>query len=445
VADRALAAATGRDGNSATTNEEWFARARRVIPGGVDSPVRSFASVGGTPFTVVRGEGPWIIDVEGNRYLDLISSYGAVILGHAHPAVVAAVAEAAANGSTFGTPTPGEVRLAEAICWRVPGCEQVRLVSSGTEAAMSAVRLARGHTGRNGLVTFAGCYHGHSDALLAAGGSGVATLGIPGSAGVPPGAVADTTVVPYNTVPELDERVACVVVEPTAANMNLVRATPEFLAGLRAACDAAGALLVFDEVITGFRLGEGGASTLLGVTPDLWCFGKVIGGGLPVGAFGGRADVLASLAPTGPVYQAGTLSGNPLATAAGRTVLDLMDAEAYEDLCGRAGRWAPSLEAALTAGGLSARVDAVGPLVGVLVAPPGHDIAVPRDVDDVRSVVDQGVYPALFHAMVRRGVAIAPGAYEVLFPGMAHGEDELALVTEVAGEAAAEVATSLRG
>ncbi len=318
------------------SNAAWFERARRAIPGGVDSPVRSFASVGGTPFTVVRGDGPWVYDVEGTKYLDFVQSYGAVLLGHAHPVTVEAIRRQAGQGSTFGMPTPGEVRLAEAIADRVPGCEQVRLVSSGTEASMSAVRLARGATGRDRIVKFAGCYHGHSDGLLAGGGSGVATLGLPGSAGVPAGAVADTVVAPYNVVPEIDRSVACVIVEPVAANMNLVPPEPGFLEGLRAACDAAGALLVFDEVISGFRLGPGGATAWSGVTPDLWCFGKVIGGGLPVGAFGGRADLLAALAPAGPVYQAGTLSGNPLATAAGLAVLSHVKPADYDDLTNRA-------------------------------------------------------------------------------------------------------------
>jgi glutamate-1-semialdehyde 2,1-aminomutase len=240
------------------SNAAWFARARRVIPGGVDSPVRSFAAVGGIPYTVERGAGPYVWDVEGRRYIDMVQSYGAVLLGHAHPVVTEAVARAAALGTTFGAPTPGEVLLAEAICDRVPGCEQVRLVSSGTEAAMSAVRLARGFTGRDRVVKFDGCYHGHSDMLLAGGGSGVATLGLPASAGVPSSAVADTVVVPYNVVPTLDERVACVIVEPVAANMGLVAPAPGFLAGLRNACDDVGALLVFDEVITGFRVGVGG-------------------------------------------------------------------------------------------------------------------------------------------------------------------------------------------
>ena len=304
------------------SNADWFERATRVIPGGVDSPVRSFASVGGTPYTVMRGNGPYVEDAEGTRYIDLVQSYGAVLLGHAHPVVTEAVTRAAALGTTFGAPTPGEVRLAEAISARVPGCEQVRLVSSGTEAAMSAIRLARGVTGRDLVIKFDGCYHGHSDGLLAGGGSGVAMLGLPGSAGVSAGAVAATAVLPYNVVPELGDDVACVIVEPVAANMNLVAPAPEFLRGLRAACDAVGALLIFDEVITGFRLGRGGATAWAGVTPDLWCFGKVIGGGLPVGAFAGRRDLMSSLAPDGPVYQAGTLSGNPLATAAGLAVLN---------------------------------------------------------------------------------------------------------------------------
>ena len=310
---------------SGRVSRALFERARKVIPGGVNSPVRSFRSVGGHPYFVARGEGAYVWDADGNRLLDYVQSYGASILGHAHPAVVGAVDRAAAGGTTFGAPTEGEVLLAEAICARVAGCQQVRLVSSGTEAAMSAIRVARGFTGRSRIVKFAGCYHGHSDALLAGGGSGVATLGLPDSAGVPPGAVADTVVAPFNQVPDLDDRVACVIVEAVAANMGLVAPTAGFLEGLRSACDAVGALLIFDEVITGFRLGPGGASGWSGVRPDLWCFGKVIGGGLPVGAFGGRADVLSSLAPDGPVYQAGTLSGNPVATAAGLAVLEVMD------------------------------------------------------------------------------------------------------------------------
>jgi len=425
------------------TNEEWFIRAKRVIPGGVDSPVRAFNSVGGIPFTARRGEGPWLYDVEGTRYLDLISSYGAVLLGHAHPVVVEAVAAAAADGTTFGVPTPGEVLLAEAICERVPGCEQVRLVSSGTEAAMSALRLARGHTGRDRVVKFAGCYHGHSDALLAGGGSGVATLGLPGSAGVPSGAVADTVVVPYNVVPVLDASVAAVIVEPVAANMNLVPPAPGFLAGLRTACDKVGALLIFDEVISGFRLGEGGATVAFGVTPDLWCFGKVIGGGLPVGAFGARAEVMATLAPNGPVYQAGTLSGNPLATAAGRAVLGHVGPGDYMALSARAAQFAAAFAEAVRAGGLEAITPSVGPLVGLFVAPPGTDLHAPRNYDEAKAIVDLGTHAAFFHAMLARRVALAPGPYEILFPGLAHGDAELDLATSTAASAAASVAASL--
>ncbi len=422
------------------SNAEWFARAKRVIPGGVDSPVRSFSSVGGTPYTVVQGEGPYVIDAEGTRYIDLVQSYGAVLLGHAHPVVTEAITRAAARGTTFGAPTPGEVLLAEAICERVPACEQVRLVSSGTEAAMSAVRLARGATGRDRVVKFEGCYHGHSDGLLAGGGSGVAMLGLPGSAGVSAGAVAATAVLPYNVVPELDDRVACVIVEPVAANMNLVPPQPGFLQQLRAACDAVGALLIFDEVITGFRLGTGGATAWSGVTPDLWCFGKVIGGGLPVGAFGGRRELLSALAPEGPVYQAGTLSGNPLATAAGLAVLSHVTEEDYKALGERAASFAAGLARAMTAAGLDVTTPVVGPLVGLFLAPAGAGLAAPVDYVTAKQWAGNGLYGRFFHAMLRRGVALAPGPYEVLFPGLAHDDAVLARVVEMAGEAAAEVA-----
>jgi glutamate-1-semialdehyde 2,1-aminomutase len=422
------------------TNADWFARAARVIPGGVDSPVRSFASVGGTPYTVVRGEGPYVTDVEGTRYIDLVQSYGAVLLGHAHPVVTEAVSRAASAGTTFGAPTPGEVLLAEAVCARVPGCEQVRLVSSGTEAAMSAVRLARGVTGRDRVVKFDGCYHGHSDGLLAGGGSGVAALGLPGSVGVSAGAVAATEVVPYNVLPELTEDVACVIVEPVAANMNLVAPGVGFLSGLRAACDAVGALLIFDEVITGFRLGSGGATAWSHVTPDLWCFGKVIGGGLPVGALAGPRELLAFLAPEGPVYQAGTLSGNPLATAAGCAVLGEVTEDGYTALIARVARFADSLRSVIAEAGLQVAVPTVGPLVGLFLAPPGSDLEVPVNYVGARALAGNGLYAEFFHAMLRRGVALAPGAYEVMFPGLAHSDDVLAEVVSIAGAAASEVA-----
>jgi glutamate-1-semialdehyde 2,1-aminomutase len=405
----------------ATTNEELFARALAVTPGGVNSPVRAFRSVGGTPYFVARGQGAYVWDVEGRRYLDLVQSYGASIHGHAHPRIIEAIRAAAGEGTTFGAPTRREVLLAEMITDRVDGCDQVRLVSSGTEATMTAVRVARGATGRNRIIVFDGCYHGHSDGLLAGGGSGVATLGLPASAGVPPGAVADTIVVPYNVVPEIDADVACVIVEPVAANMGLVPPAPGFLEGLRAACDRAGALLIFDEVITGFRLARGGASATFGVRPDLWCFGKVIGGGLPLAAFGGRRDVMSQLAPLGPVYQAGTLSGNPLATAAGLVALEMLDDAAYAELSARVARLAQGIAKALTGAGIRVQVPVVGPLVGVFFAP-----SPVVDRDGATASAATGLFPTLMHGLLDQGVAIAPGAYEILFPSLAHGDDEIA-------------------
>jgi glutamate-1-semialdehyde 2,1-aminomutase len=419
-------------------NLEYFEAASRVIPGGVDSPVRSFCSVGGTPYTVARGEGAHVEDVEGTRYLDFVQSYGASILGHAHPAVVEAIRAAAQRGTTFGAPTPGELRLAQMMTERVAGLEQVRLVSSGTEAAMSAVRLARGLTGRRGIVKFDGCYHGHSDGLLAAGGSGVAQLGLPGSAGVTPGAVADTRVAPYNAVPEIDEGVAAVIVEPVAANMNLVAPRPGFLEGLRAACDRAGALLIFDEVITGFRLAVGGAEEHFAVTPDLWCFGKVIGGGLPVGAFGGSREAMSALAPAGPVYQAGTLSGNPLATAAGAAVLELVDDEALRALTARVEGFAAALCEAIGDAGLFAAAPTVGPLMGLFLSRAPFEA--PQDFAGARSLGDNGLYAPFFHAMLSRGVALAPGAYEILFVSLAHRAADLDLTVAAAAESARQVA-----
>jgi len=413
------------------TNESLYERACAVIPGGVNSPVRSFRGVGGTPYFVAKGSGAFVWDVEGRRYLDYVQSYGASILGHAHPAVVDAIRDAAADGTTFGAPTEREVLLAELLCARVPGLDQVRLVSSGTEATMSAIRLARGATGRSKIVKFAGCYHGHADALLAEGGSGIANQGLSGSAGVPASAVAETVVAPYNVVPALDADVAVVIVEPVAANMGLVAPAPGFLEGLRAECDRVGALLLFDEVITGFRLAPGGAAEFFGVRPDLWCFGKVIGGGLPVGAFGGRRDVMAELAPLGPVYQAGTLSGNPLATAAGLAVLSLLDEGAYLMLAGRAEHLAKELPPVIEEAGWPVQVPRVGPLLGVFFA-----AAPVVDYDGARAAAGNGRYARWFHAMLDRGVALAPGAYEVMFPSLAHTYADLDRTVDVASAAA---------
>ena len=421
-------------------NDAWFARAQKVIPGGVDSPVRSFRSVGGTPFTVTRGAGAYIEDVDGTRYLDFVQSYGASLLGHAHPAVVAALREAVGEGTTFGAPTPGEVLLAEAMTSRVSGLEQVRFVSSGTEALMSAVRLARGVTGRDKIVKFDGCYHGHSDALLVAGGSGVAQMGLPGSAGVTAGAVGDTIVAPYNEVPMLDDNVAAVLVEPVAANMNLVAPTEGFLQGLRAECDRVGALLIFDEVITGFRLAYAGAESYFGVTPDIWCFGKVIGGGLPVGAFGASAEIMSLLAPLGPVYQAGTLSGNPLATAAGTTVLNLVTPGDYDEFSRRVAVFASDLEDAIISSGLHARCPTQGPLMGLYLS---HDpFDAPTNFAEASPLCENGLYRTFFHAMLERGVALAPGAYEILFVSLAHSEENLATTVRDAAEAAEVAARS---
>jgi glutamate-1-semialdehyde 2,1-aminomutase len=408
-----------------------FRRARALIPGGVNSPVRAWKSVGGgEPFFARRGEGAYLEDTEGRRYVDWVMSWGPLVFGHADPEIVEAVQDAAADGTTFGVPTEREVELAEEIVDAVPSIEKVRLVSSGTEASMSAIRLARGATRRDRILKFAGCYHGHADSLLAEAGSGLATLGLPSSPGVPQGAASDTIVTPYNdvdaaaaAVQRFGEGLAAVIVEPVAGNMGVVPPEPGFLEALRALCDASGALLVFDEVITGFRVARGGAQEVYGVTPDLTILGKIAGGGLPLAAFGGRADVMDELAPAGPVYQAGTLSGNPLATAAALVVLRrLRDSEVYRRLDETAG----SLEEGLSLPGLTVQ------RVGAMLTAFCHDGPVRSFADAQQSDTER--YGELFRHLLERGVYVAPSQFEAMFVSTAHGPAEVERTVEAARE-----------
>lgn len=410
---------------SHSLNTDWFERAKSCIPGGVNSPVRAFAAVDATPRFISRAAGPYLWDVEGQRYIEYINSWGPAILGHAHPAVIEAVQNAATQGLSYGAPTPGEVEMAHWLTTHLPSLEQVRLVSSGTEATMSAVRLARGFTRRDVIVKFEGCYHGHADSLLVKAGSGALTFGQPTSAGVPADFTRHTLVLPYNDIDAFEqcmrlhgERIAGVIVEPIAGNMNLVRPRAGFLEALRAACDATGALLIFDEVMTGFRVGPQGAQGLHDIRPDLTTLGKIIGGGLPVGAFGGRADIMACVAPLGPVYQAGTLSGNPVAVAAGLATLQLIAAtpDFYPRLARQTQRLTDGINQAAQAAGIACCADAVGGMFGIYC----RDV-VPTSLAAVQQS-DINRFKRLFRLLLARGVYFAPSAFEAGFVSITHDD-----------------------
>ncbi|NDY84237.1 glutamate-1-semialdehyde 2,1-aminomutase [Orrella sp. NBD-18] len=423
-------------------NVELFARANRSIPGGVNSPVRAFRSVGGTPRFVARAQGPYFWDAEDKRYIDYIGSWGPAILGHAHPEVVRAVQDAAVHGLSYGAPTEAEIEIAEMLIERMPSIEQIRLVSSGTEATMTAIRLARGATGRNKIIKFEGCYHGHADSLLVKAGSGLLTFGNPTSAGVPPEFVAHTIVLDYNDIEGVKaafathgKEIACVIVEPIAGNMNLIKPITGFLETLRSECTAHGALLIFDEVMTGFRVGPQGVQGLTGITPDITTLAKVIGGGMPIGAFGGRKDIMQNIAPLGGVYQAGTLSGNPVAVAAGITTLRLLSQPGfYEDLAVRTRKLADGLVAMARAHNIPFSADSVGGMFGVYFSN-----SVPTTLAEV-SASNIDMFKTFFHAMLDEGVYFAPSAYEAGFVSSTHDDNVIQATVDAADRVFAKLA-----
>ncbi len=422
-------------------NDTLFTRAQISTPGGVNSPVRAFRSVGGTPRFITRAEGPYFWDADDKRYIDYIGSWGPAIVGHAHPMVIKAVQEAAARGLSFGAPTEGEIEMADEICRILPSVEQVRLVSSGTEAAMSALRLARGATGRDKVIKFEGCYHGHADSMLVKAGSGLLTFGNPTSAGVPEDFAKHTLVLDYNDPQQLEDvfgkmgdQIACVIVEPVAGNMNLVRATPEFLQTMRRLCTRHGAVLIFDEVMSGFRVALGCAQSLYGITPDLTVLGKVIGGGLPVAAFGGRKELMQHLAPLGPVYQAGTLSGNPVAVAAGMSTMKLIQAPGfYESLTAQTEKLAKGLSDEARAAGVAFCADSVGGMFGLYFAE-----RVPGTYAEMMAC-DKDRFNSFFHAMLDLGVYLAPSAFEVGFVSAQHDDAVIEATLEAARKAFASL------
>ncbi len=423
-----------------TTNHELFQRALERMPGGVNSPVRAFKSVGGEPFFTARADGAYLVDVEGKRYIDYVGSWGPMVAGHNHPHVRAAVMRAIQDGLSFGTPCPAEVTMAETIARLVPSIEVVRMVNSGTEATMSAIRLARGYTGRSRIVKFEGCYHGHGDAFLVKAGSGALTFGTPTSPGVPK-ALADLTLtIPYNDLDaakklfaEVGEEIAALIIEPIAGNMNLILPRDGYLAALRELCTRHGALLIFDEVMTGFRVALGGAQALYGITPDLTTFGKIIGGGMPVGAYGGRREIMQKISPAGPVYQAGTLSGNPVAMAAGLAMLDLVQAPGfYEELDRRTRLLADTFAAAAVEAGVAMTTNRVCGMFGLFFTD--------EKVESYAQAThcDVAMFNRFFHGMLTRGVYLAPSAFEAGFVSIAHTEDIIAATLDAARGAFAE-------